>query len=97
MATMIIAWTENALSDLRRAREYLLINDRELIAVTAIKLKKALELLSAHPEMGRIGRIKDTRELLLTGTSFLLPYRVKLENIEILAFMHARRRWPKKY
>ncbi|MBH8572974.1 hypothetical protein I8752_08065 [Nostocaceae cyanobacterium CENA369] len=40
-----------------------------------------------------IGRIAGTRELVITRTPFIVAYRVRADQIEILAVIHATRRW----
>jgi len=34
--------------------------------------------------------------VVVTGTPFLVAYRVKAEQIEILAVLHGARRWPER-
>jgi hypothetical protein len=45
-------------------------------------------------EMGRQGRVKGSRELLVSKTPFILPYRIRKNRIEILGVIHGNRRWP---
>jgi toxin ParE1/3/4 len=33
----------------------------------------------------------------VTGTPFLVAYRLKGESIQILAVLHGARKWPKKF
>lgn len=44
--------------------------------------------------MGRIGRIKGTRELVLVDVPYIVPCRIDGETVEILTVMHAAQRWP---
>ena len=44
--------------------------------------------------MGRHGRIEGTRELVIPGLPYIIPYRVKNNVIEILRVLHAARKWP---
>ena len=46
--------------------------------------------------MGRPGRVADTRELVLPGTSYVIAYRLR-EAVEILSVMHGAREWPDKF
>jgi len=50
--------------------------------------------LAEHPELGRLGRVRGTRELVVTGTRYLLIYRVKGDEIQILRVLHGRQQWP---
>jgi len=44
--------------------------------------------------MGRPGRVDGTREFVVAGTPYIIPYRVRGETVELLAVMHGARRWP---
>jgi len=57
---------------------------------------RAERQLPVLPESGRPGRVAKTRELVLTGTPFVLPYRIVGDTIRILRVFHSARRWPKK-
>jgi toxin ParE1/3/4 len=58
------------------------------------EIEKQVDLLLQHPEMGRPGRIKTTRELVIGRTSFVVAYRVKDDRIEILRVLHGAQQWP---
>ena len=93
---MKIRWTPLAAGHLESAYDYL-AGDRPGAAAEAIeRILSAVEALERHPLMGRKGRIQRTRELVVTGTPFLVAYRVKAEQIEILAVLHGARRWPER-
>ena len=46
--------------------------------------------------MGRPGRVPGTREHMVTGTPYLLPYRVRDGVVEVLRVFHAARKWPEE-
>lgn len=52
--------------------------------------------LIEYPEMGRIGRQPGTRELVISGTPFVVVYRVRsrARRVEILRLLHGRQQWP---
>jgi plasmid stabilization system protein ParE len=47
-------------------------------------------------ESGRPGRVARTRELVLTGTPYFLPYRIVGDTIRIHRVFHSACRWPDK-
>jgi toxin ParE1/3/4 len=47
--------------------------------------------------MSRPGRVAGTRELIVAGTPHIVAYRVAASRIEILAMIHAARRWPSTF
>lgn len=94
MATLKIAWTRLALEDLAAARDFIADERPAAAEAVIVRVESALEALSRHPEMGRPGRLAGTKELVVTRTPFVIPYRVRGKRIEILAFIHGARRWP---
>ena len=46
--------------------------------------------------MGRPGRVPKTRELVVSGTPYLVIYRVKNDRLEVLRVFHGARQWPQK-
>jgi toxin ParE1/3/4 len=61
---------------------------------TVFKIIKSVEILLDHPAMGRPGRVMGTRELVVNGTPYIIPYRIKKEYVEVLRVLHAARQWP---
>jgi toxin ParE1/3/4 len=56
----------------------------------------AISLLATQPSMGCPGRVPGTRELPVSNTRYLIPYRVRRGVTEILRVFHASRRPPKR-
>lgn len=50
--------------------------------------------LAGHPETGRPGRVYGTRELVVSQTPFIIPYRIVNSEIQILRVLHGARKWP---
>jgi toxin ParE1/3/4 len=44
--------------------------------------------------MGRAGRIATTRELVVTGTPYVVAYRVTPAGVQVLRVVHGARDWP---
>ena len=55
---------------------------------------EAAERLAVFPQLGRAGRVPNTRELIIAGTRIILAYRVHKNDVQVLAVLHASRRWP---
>lgn len=94
---MKLRWTEGAVEDLRSAHEYLEAESPRAAAEVVDKIISAGERLERFPHMGRVGRVEGSRELVVTGTPFVVAYRVKGEVVQILAVLHGAREWPKKF
>ena len=50
--------------------------------------------LPGRPAIGRPGRVLGTRELVIGRLPYIVPYRVREKDIEILRVLHTSRRWP---
>lgn len=91
---MIIRWLEDAVSDLQSLRRYI-AKDNAIAANRVIKrVLHTVEMLTEQPGMGRNGRVLNTRELIISGTPYIIPYRVKDNMIEILRVLHCAMQWP---
>ena len=88
-------WTRPALSDLS-ARRANIARDSERAANETVAriVARAERQLSRLPESGHAGRIPKTRELVLSGTPYVPPYRIVGDSIHILRVFHSARRWP---
>jgi toxin ParE1/3/4 len=91
-----LRWTPLAAGQLESAHEYVARDNPSAADETIERILLAVEVLERHPQIGRKGRVPRTRELVVTGTPFLVAYRVKADQIEILAVLHGARRWPER-
>ena len=91
---MRIEWSERAGRDLRAVRRYIAQANPQAARAVALTILEAVERLAEFPASGRPGRLPNTRELVVPGTPFIIPYRVSAEVVEILAVIHGARRWP---
>ena len=86
-----------ALADLEDAAGYISKDAPEAARKMVRRIWEAAKLLSEHPDAGRAGRVPGTRELIIGGTPFILPYRVKENTVQILRVLHSSRKWPLKF
>jgi addiction module RelE/StbE family toxin len=63
---------------------------------TIERIRAAVERLGEFPALGRPGRVAGTRELVISGTPYIVPYRAMQDQIQILGLMHSSQRWPKR-
>lgn len=94
---MKVEWTPLAQADLLSAVQYVLREDPRAARMLRDRIMEAAEHLAVYPEAGRPGRVKGTREQVVTGTSYILPYRQQEDVLQILRVLHAARRWPGKF
>ena len=91
---MTVRWTSSALRDLEAIGDYV-AKDKPAAARRLVgDIFDRTSLLAQHPDAGRPGRVAGTRELVVTGTPYIVPYRVRDGEVEILAVFHWARRPP---
>ena len=86
-----------AVDDLDDIAGYISQDNPEAARRTVRRLWTAVKSLAEQPEMGRPGRVHGTRELVVSDTPFVVPYRVVGSEIEILHVLHGARDWPKSF
>ncbi len=91
---MRVRWLRRALRNLDEEAEYIARDDPDAAARTVARIVSAVARLADYPASGRVGRVGGTRELVVPGTPYLVPYRVPGETVEILRVFHGARRWP---
>lgn len=52
--------------------------------------------LRTLPLLGRAGRCRDTRELVVPDTPYVVGYRIAGKEIIILTILHGAQRWPRR-
>jgi toxin ParE1/3/4 len=91
---MIIRWSDEALEDLRSLHAYISADNPAAAQKLAMRIVNAVETnLPDNLHMGQPGRVNGTRELVITNTSYIVPYRVQAGVIQILRVYHGARRW----
>jgi len=91
-----VRWLRRALANLNAEAEYIAVDNPVAAGRVVLRILRAVDLLKKNPAMGRAGRVAGTRELVVEGTPYIVPYRVRGEAVEILRVFHAARKWPEK-
>jgi toxin ParE1/3/4 len=90
-----VVWSPRAVAHLVELRAYIARDRPEAAARIAHTLVDAVNRLAAVPGLGRPGRVTGTRELVVPGTPYVIPYRLRGDRLEIAAVFHGRQKWPK--
>lgn len=93
---MRVRWLRRALQNLDAEAAYIAQDSPKSAAGFVRHLPESADLLAAHLQMGRPGRVPGTRELVITRFPYILPYRVRNETVEILRVFHTARKWPQR-
>jgi len=77
-------------------RDWIAADDPAAARRVIDQIKIAVERLARLPSLGRPGRVTGTRELVIPGIPYIVPYRVKRDAIQIITVMHTSQRWPNR-
>ena len=91
---MTLVWSPTARDDLRRIRTYIERHHPKAASRVARRIVETSHRLRAGPRIGPPGREKNTREIVVRGTPYLIVYRLAATTIEILRVLHGRQDWP---
>lgn len=96
---MEIKWLRKALKNLDKEAEYIAKDNPEVARIIVQRIVEAVYLLADNPALGHIGRLPDTRELVVPNTRYIVPYRVRprLQRIEVLRAFHTSRTLPSRW
>lgn len=89
---MKVVWSRHAVAQLAEIRAYI-AKDKPVAAIqVAERIRRSVRQLSRHPRLGWRGILPGTRELIVPGAAFLVPYRIDEQTIEMIAVHHAAQR-----
>jgi toxin ParE1/3/4 len=91
-----LVWLERSRADRRAIYAYIEVDNPRAAAMLDQRIEAAAERLIDYPNSGREGRIAGTRELVVRGSSYILPYRIEGDRVRILRVIHAARLWPEE-
>ncbi|MEX6663868.1 type II toxin-antitoxin system RelE/ParE family toxin [Pseudomonas sp. W2-17] len=88
---MIVEWRPEAVADLWEILEYIDERNPQAEELYA-EIERATSALPEHPYLYRLGRVLNTREIIV-HPNYLVIYRLT-DRIEILSVLHARQQYP---
>ncbi len=89
---MQITWLKTALKNLNEIAEYIAQESPQAASQVVEAIETQVNLLATQPALGRPGRVLGTRELVVSNTHYLVPYRIKNNAVEILRVFHTSRK-----
>ncbi|VAX33549.1 hypothetical protein MNBD_NITROSPIRAE01-1900 [hydrothermal vent metagenome] len=91
---MQVKWTEPAAKALERIQDYIAKDNPRAAFEVVQEIRLAVSRLEEYPKIGRRGRVIGTRELVTHSVSYIVPYRIQKQTIQILSIYHTSRKWP---
>ena len=94
---MRIRWTEPAAAALERIQDYIANENPKAAYEVALRIQIAVSQLEEHPKIGRTGQVRGTCELVIHDLPYIVPYRIKKNEVQILSVYHSSRKWPEAF
>jgi toxin ParE1/3/4 len=92
-----IRWTEPAAAALARIQDYIANENPRAAFEVVRRIRTAVSQLAVHPKIGRPGRVHSTYELVINDLPYIVPYRIKKNEVQILSVYHMSRKWPEEF
>jgi addiction module RelE/StbE family toxin len=94
---MIVKWLVQAFTDLDQIFDYILERNPQAALKVYEAIRHQVGTLADHPQLGRTGRVRGTRELVITGLPYIVAYYIKGQEVRILTVLHTSRKWPQAF
>jgi addiction module RelE/StbE family toxin len=91
---MRLRWTPAAAGDLESIRDYLAQHLPSFAQSTILDIYQTILTVRSTPFRGRAGREEGTRELVLPRLPYIVVYRVKENDVEVLHIYHGAQHRP---
>jgi toxin ParE1/3/4 len=98
MTSSAIEWTEQAARQLEHTQDFIALSNGEDIADRiTMRIVSSVQRLATFPMAGRSGRVRGTRELVISNTPFIAAYTINRDRIVVLALYHGAQQWPEVF
>ena len=89
-------WSKEALDDQKQLVRYVAARDLTAAFGQDDRMSEAIAQLAVHPFLGKRGRLRGSRELVIPGTRFIAVYHLEDGRPLILRVIHQSRDGPPK-
>ena len=87
---MTINWSPRAARQLWSVWEYIAADNSEVADRVIVRIREAVYMLTVHPQLGRPGRFRNRRELVVD--SWVVIYGVRKDEIFVISIKHGAQR-----
>jgi toxin ParE1/3/4 len=89
---------KQATRHLDQAHDYVTLSNSEEVAARVIMhIATSVQRLATFPMSGRSGRVRGTRELVISNPPFVVAYSIEKDRIVILAIYHGAQQRPEVF
>lgn len=89
-----IIWSPLSRTQLQSIAEYIAYDNPQAARRIQERVETAVMHLALFPELGRPGTVSNTKELVISGTPYIVPYQVSKDSVLIMGVVHAKQMYP---
>ena len=94
---MRLRYLTSAHYDLHLIYEYIARDNPTAARRVITAIRREAQILTEHPHIGKPGQVEGTREQVHGRYPYIIAYRVKNDEIQILGIVHSSRKWPEDF
>ncbi|WP_087723906.1 type II toxin-antitoxin system RelE/ParE family toxin [Pandoraea sp. PE-S2T-3] len=91
---MRLEWSQHAVQDRNDIFDFIEQHSPGAAVWIDSRIHQQLRALLRHPASGRLGRVRGTRELVITRTPYIAAYRLLPMRVRVLRILHSAQQWP---
>jgi toxin ParE1/3/4 len=96
-AIVRVKWLKEANRNLDAAMEYVAKDNPDAARNMYAHIRKRAADLAERPEIGRPGRVFGTRELVIERYPYIIPYRIRGTEVQIIRVFHTSQMPPEHW
>ena len=90
---MRVEWTGEAELNALDIADHIAIDSPSAALAQIREIRTQVDLLAHHPNLGRLGRVPGTRELVIARTPYIVAYRIEDESVVVIRILHGAQQW----
>ncbi|MGA7750063.1 MAG: type II toxin-antitoxin system RelE/ParE family toxin [Gallionella sp.] len=94
---MRLRYLTSAYHDLSLIYEYIARENPAAARRVITAIRREAQIFTEHPHIGKPGQVEGTREQVHARYPYIIAYRVKNNEIQILGIVHSSRKWPEDF
>lgn len=91
---MRVEWTAFAYEDRIRILEFIAADNPNATKQNDEWIRAETAELGRYPQMGRPGRLQNTRELVIANSPYIVIYSIEENAVVVLRVLHGAQAWP---
>ena len=94
---MTLTWADRAIQNLYDLHSYIVADNPAAADATVNRITSSVAALRGFPGIGRLSRVKGTRELVISDTPYIAAYAILPSTIWVVAVLHGAQEWPRSF